>query len=266
MLRLGSTGQAVVEWQRVLGINGIDVTIDGQYGPLTEAATRQLQARLGITADGVVGPATRAALERAERGTWPDLGIDVAARIVSEALSVQGYHGATDEHAELCGIPKAVLGKRFGAGGVSTCGLVAEGIHRRIGIDAPVLYRPYVYGTAITRAIEYMREMGAWQWATGQRTVEPRPQPGDYVVIGRRSAGESVGGTEHALTCVGWDGDVLVSVDGGQTHPASGLQCITERRRRWELVAGVLWLRDVPGASGRKVLGWGSAGRLRVRG
>jgi peptidoglycan hydrolase-like protein with peptidoglycan-binding domain len=101
MLKLGSTGQAVIEWQRVLGINGLDVAIDGQFGPLTEAATRELQARLGITADGVVGPATRAALERAERGTWPD--VDPRQRIVEAAAGEIGPGRVADYWAS-CGV------------------------------------------------------------------------------------------------------------------------------------------------------------------
>ena len=52
-LRQGSTGPAVGEWQRILGVSA-----DNKFGPGTKAATVAYQKTKGLTADGVVGPAT----------------------------------------------------------------------------------------------------------------------------------------------------------------------------------------------------------------
>jgi hypothetical protein len=55
-LRIGSTGADVKEWQSI-----IKVTVDGKFGPGTQAATKVWQTAHGLKADGVVGPQTWAA-------------------------------------------------------------------------------------------------------------------------------------------------------------------------------------------------------------
>jgi peptidoglycan hydrolase-like protein with peptidoglycan-binding domain len=52
-IRLGSTGESVKQWQRIIG-----VTDDGNFGPATVNATRVWQSKHNITADGIVGPIT----------------------------------------------------------------------------------------------------------------------------------------------------------------------------------------------------------------
>lgn len=60
LLRQGSTGAAVRQWQTVvssvLGRNG--VAVDGVFGPKTTAATRTVQKKFGLAADGIVGRRT----------------------------------------------------------------------------------------------------------------------------------------------------------------------------------------------------------------
>jgi len=57
VLSTGSTGRQVELLQRELGIS-----VDGVYGPETEAAVQRFQASRGLTVDGLAGPATNAAL------------------------------------------------------------------------------------------------------------------------------------------------------------------------------------------------------------
>jgi peptidoglycan hydrolase-like protein with peptidoglycan-binding domain len=52
-IRLGSRGDAVKEWQGILGL-----TKDGNFGPATERATKAFQTSHRLTADGIVGPKT----------------------------------------------------------------------------------------------------------------------------------------------------------------------------------------------------------------
>lgn len=66
LLRRGSTGTAVREWQRILvgaGLLGA-ADMDGIFGPKTEAATREFQQALRVAADGIVGPETWDATRR----------------------------------------------------------------------------------------------------------------------------------------------------------------------------------------------------------
>jgi chitosanase len=55
-------GQDVRAVQESLKNQGYEVTVDGIYGRLTEAAVRLYQQEHNLKADGIVGPATRAAL------------------------------------------------------------------------------------------------------------------------------------------------------------------------------------------------------------
>lgn len=53
VIKQGSKGEAVKEWQRILGTKD-----DGNFGPNTATLTRAFQTKKGLKADGVVGPAT----------------------------------------------------------------------------------------------------------------------------------------------------------------------------------------------------------------
>lgn len=57
VLKLGSKGEAVKEWQKIVG-----VVADGDFGHNTENATKIWQKNHGLAADGVVGPKSWAAV------------------------------------------------------------------------------------------------------------------------------------------------------------------------------------------------------------
>ncbi len=71
-LALGDIGPLVGAWQQALDHwiaafpgRGAPIAVDGSFGPLTDAATRQFQQSQGVTVDGFVGPETRAAMASA---------------------------------------------------------------------------------------------------------------------------------------------------------------------------------------------------------
>ena len=57
-LQQGMTGAAVKTLQAALNTHGYHLTVDGVFGPATEAAVVSFQKQHGLTADGVVGPLT----------------------------------------------------------------------------------------------------------------------------------------------------------------------------------------------------------------
>ena len=61
-LRLGSTGEAVRLLQERLRLHGFLATVDGSFGPATEAAVRRFQKSVALGVDGVVGAISWAAL------------------------------------------------------------------------------------------------------------------------------------------------------------------------------------------------------------
>jgi peptidoglycan hydrolase-like protein with peptidoglycan-binding domain len=62
LVKQGSQGHPVPALQFLLRDQGHQVTVDGIFGPETEAAVRQFQIAEQLRADGIVGPQTWRAL------------------------------------------------------------------------------------------------------------------------------------------------------------------------------------------------------------
>jgi len=69
LLKNGSKGTDVAALQKFLGL-----TADGNFGPGTEKAVKDWQAKNGLAADGIVGP-----------GTWAKMGLGAAAPVAESA-------------------------------------------------------------------------------------------------------------------------------------------------------------------------------------
>jgi len=214
---------------------------------------------------------------------WPQNAALVVKAFVANALQVRelGMHNDEESFAELMpeGVMLPELRKPFRmfrnkvtgniqTQGFSTCAMGCDGLRRRMGVAHQYLYERVQFGAMISQAIQEAKKDGAWVSAQNQSDYAPFPPLGSYTVIGCRSQGESLGGMEHVLMPVDWDGDdedILVSVDAGQVDDATGQQCFKLRKRKYVLDGGHLWLEDVDRAqpSRRRILGWIDHSRVR---
>ena len=106
LVRRGDQAHPVASLQYLLRANGRSVTVDGIFGPNTEAAVRAFQQSKGLAVDGIVGPNTWSALIiQVKRGSQGD-----AVRAVQEefrfragdpshALQVDGIFGPKTDAA-----------------------------------------------------------------------------------------------------------------------------------------------------------------------
>lgn len=62
-LQNGSSGGEVMMLQRALSLLGYNCTVDGSFGPNTQAAVEQFQTAQGLSVDGIAGPDTWNALD-----------------------------------------------------------------------------------------------------------------------------------------------------------------------------------------------------------
>jgi putative chitinase len=64
ILKEGMKGVEVAEWQSFLKSEGFSVKVDGDFGKITTAATREFQKEHKLKADGIIGPGTLKVAEK----------------------------------------------------------------------------------------------------------------------------------------------------------------------------------------------------------
>jgi peptidoglycan hydrolase-like protein with peptidoglycan-binding domain len=100
LVREGDQEHPVQTLQYLLGARGHGVTVDGIFGPATDAAVRAFQQHEGLAADGIVGPLTWTALIiTVQRGSKGD-----AVRGVQEEFQYRNLSGDPGNGLQVDGI------------------------------------------------------------------------------------------------------------------------------------------------------------------
>lgn len=86
LLKKGSKGADVTTLQQNLAALGFSIAADGDFGPATDEAVRDLQECFGYTVDGMVGGGTQGLIERQVGHGWNV----TAPGAVKAALEAQG--------------------------------------------------------------------------------------------------------------------------------------------------------------------------------
>jgi peptidoglycan hydrolase-like protein with peptidoglycan-binding domain len=135
LVRRGDDVFPVRPLQQLLRARGHSVAVDGDFGPLTEAAVEAFQQSKGLTADGIVGPLT-----------WPKLVVQVKRGSTGDAVravqEVMKFHDQSDGEAPPVQVD-GIFGPRtdaFVRGFQTAVGTASD------GIVGPITWRALVSG------------------------------------------------------------------------------------------------------------------------
>ena len=140
LVRKGDEHHPVETLQYLLRARGHNVTVDGIFGPVTDAAVRSFQQQKSLAVDGIVGPAT-----------WPALIVTVrqgsqgdAVRGVQEEFQFRNLSGNPNQGLQVDGI--------FGPKTDAAVRGFQQALHQEIpsvtvdGIVGPVTWQALVSG------------------------------------------------------------------------------------------------------------------------
>lgn len=140
LVRQGARQHPVKTMQYLLRAHGHNLTVDGIFGPGTDAAVRDFQRHSGLAVDGIVGPSTWPALIiTVRRGSQGD-----AVRGVQEEFRFRNLSGDPGHGLQVDGI--------FGPKTEAAVRGFQQALHRDIpsvtvdGIAGPVTWRALVSG------------------------------------------------------------------------------------------------------------------------
>ena len=235
VLKKGTTGAAVIELQNLLRSAGLAVTVDGAFGPKTQAAVKAFQAQhldmhgRPLTVDGVVGPVTWWSLRHAGAPVQPQAVIDYTT-MPPESLggSPCGRAALAAAIGELKASAREVGGNNRGPWvkkylhgivdeGNSWCAAFVSWCYSQIPLGMP-----FEYCVGARGVLREFKEEG-WARAPGTGYL---PEPGDVVVWWRVKADGWQGHAGLVHHCA--DG-ILYTLEGNKTDRVAGFDYVLSR-------------------------------------
>ncbi|MGW2821870.1 peptidoglycan-binding protein [Streptomyces sp. NPDC001443] len=223
----GQKSGCVTELQSLLNHHGADLAVDGDFGPMTEAAVRDFQSEKGLSVDGQVGPNTKAALYGAVTPpTTPPPGggyskiYDVAA---AEVGTVEGSARANSYGA--------AVGLSLSTNNYAWCATFVSWVAQQTGATS---YRnSYVSG--------WVKQARAGNY---HLSVTNSPQPGDIVAYDWNGGSDFTGGHEHIGIVRSWSGgSSFTAVEGNTGNPNGGKDGVYVKNRSTASGYDVVFIR-----------------------
>ena len=196
------TGPSAVERLQ----HALRLTVDGEFGPETEAAVRRLQARHGLTVDGVVGPET-----------WSLVGIHGAETLTPppSALPKPHHH---HHHVHAAASEEASSGSEGSGGGEGgSSGNAVARLQHALKITADGEFGPATEAAVMRLQARHGLNadgvVGPATWALLGIHSEPTLTPPASARVSPESASSSAGGGEGVV------GRVIAAADEIATRP-----------------------------------------------
>jgi len=201
----GQHSGCVTELQSLLNHHGAELAVDGDFGPLTEAAVRDFQAEKGLLVDGIVGPQTKGALYGTVAPPAPPPPGGGAANMLNVA---SGEVGVIEGSARANSYGVSV-GLSLSTSNYAWCAVFVSWVARQTGATS---YRnSYVRGW-VTQA-----RNGAYGLS-----VTSSPAPGDIVAFDWNGGANFNDGNEHIGIVRTISGSSFTTVEGNTGKPGGG--------------------------------------------
>ena len=156
--RQNSKGPDVREIQELLNRHGANLTVDGDFGPKTDAAVRAFQSSRGLDVDGIVGPKTLAALQGNTKKVTVQAVLDCARSEIGVGENPSGSN-------------RTKYGEWYGMNGVAWCAIWVSYVFYRAGL--PLAFTTSKGFSYCPYGVAAFKKKG--QWYTS------KPRPGDVV-------------------------------------------------------------------------------------
>lgn len=221
----GQHSGCVTELQSLLNHHGAELSVDGDFGPLTEAAVRDFQAEKGLVADGIVGPQTKSALYGLVTPPPPPPGGGAANMLNVAAGEVGVIEGSARANSY-----GSSVGLSLSTSNYAWCAVFVSWVARQ---TAATSYRSsYVRGW-VTQA-----RNGAYGM-----TVTTSPAPGDIVAFDWNGGSNFNDGNEHIGIVRTVSGSSFTTVEGNTGQPGGGPDGVWIKSRGLGLGYDVVFIR-----------------------